>query len=177
MKKVFTISLLILFAVCNSVEAQENSDIYILDGTNTSFAWGRHVSFDKIAVGLGNEGVFELRGDTAVVFVDSSGKPDEQIFGISTDLMTGNKVFEIRHSLGGRFVTVDTLGRYSPELLYVFDRNGKTRGKIDPSGRIVSPKRKTHIRFNPDNVDRTLIAFFFLHQYVPRMPVEARDSE
>ena len=167
-------SLLFSTVVFGSASAQDNAEIYLLDGFNTSFAWGRHVSFDKIAVGLSNEGIYELRNDTIVMLVDFPGRPEERICKISTDFMSGNKVFEMQFFDGLQFVTADTLGIYDPERSAVLDKTGKKRGDVEPSGKILSPRKNVLLSFNARNVDPTLVAFFFLYHYTPR---NKRDAE
>ena len=166
MKKYF--SILFMFMIHNNSGAQENAEMYILDGLNPSFAWGRHIASDKIAVGLSNEGIYELKNDTIIMSVDFPGRPDEPFCKISTDFLTGNKVFEIQSFNGERSVTVDTLGMYNPVGFTILDKTGKPRGRINPSGEIASPRNGTYLRFNADKVDQTLMVFFFLNHFTPR---------
>jgi hypothetical protein len=64
--------------------------IYLFDGEHTSFAYGRVIASGKIAPGLTGEGIYELRGDTAIYLVSHPERQDEPVCKIIDDFMTGN---------------------------------------------------------------------------------------
>jgi hypothetical protein len=139
--------------------------IYLLDGERTSFAYGRVMAADKIAVCLTDEGVYELRGDSAVWIVNHPGLQNELVCRIIDDFSTGYKLF-VTVAPGERLTIVDTVCAYNPVDYTIFDRTGNVAATIKPEGTLVSPQGKT-LLLNVQSIDRLLAAFFFAYHYSP----------
>jgi hypothetical protein len=147
----------------NNYAMPDTADIYVRDGEHTSFAYGRAIAFNKIAVGLVEDGVYELRGDTAVWLVDHPFQQDKPVCRIINDFATGNKLFVAPYER--RMRRVDTVCVYNPGSYTICDKAGNVTGIIEPAGgRIVSPQGKT-LLLNLHRVDKLLAAFFFAHEY------------
>jgi hypothetical protein len=144
---------------------QDTPAIYVLDGEQTSFAYGRTTTVNKIAIGLTDEGVYELRGDTAVWLVNHPARQDELVCRITNDFMTGNKLF-VMVMPDARLTLVDTVCVYNPAAYTIFDKAGNVAGTIKTDGTLVSPQGKT-LLLNLQSVDKLLAAFFFAYHYTP----------
>jgi hypothetical protein len=147
----------------NNVE--DSPAIYIFDGEKTSFAYGRVMAPDKIAIGLTDEGIYELRGDTAIWLVNHPGRQDELLCRIIDDFMTGNKLF-VSTMPDEQMTPLDTLCVYNQHGFMILDKAGNITGTITSDGTIVSMQGKTLLR-NLQSVDRLLVAFFFACHYTP----------
>jgi hypothetical protein len=148
----------------------ENAKVYVLDGENTSFAYGRQIAPNKIAIGLTDEGVYELRGDTAIWLVEHPGRPDEQICSIASDMLTGNKLFLMGIFEEHERIIHDTAGMIEisdPDLSLIFDKAGESTAIIKPNGKIESVSGIPYLYTN-GTIDRKLSAFFLLYHYLPR---------
>jgi hypothetical protein len=146
-------------------EAGDAPVIYVLDGEHTSFAYGRVMASNKIAIGLTREGTYELRGDTAVWLVDHPGRQDEPVCRIIDDFTTGNKLF-VTVAPDEQMTPVDTLCAYNPSAGMVLDRAGNVTGTLQTDGTLVSPQGKA-LLLNLQNIDKLLAAFFFSCHYTP----------
>jgi hypothetical protein len=144
---------------------QDSSVIYVLDGERTSFAYGRVTAPNKIAIGLTDEGVYELYGDTAVWLVNHPDREDEPVCGIINDFMTGNKLF-VLITPGTDPIVIDTVCTYKPGINAILDKAGNHTGTIKHEGTIVSPQGKT-LLLNLQSVDELLAVFFFAYHYTP----------
>ena len=145
-------------------ELPENEEIYVLDGTNRSFVWGRHISLNKIAIGLTNEGVVELRSDNTFWIIGSPMVGDMQVAHIVNDNATGRVIFSL---------SSDTIGGFDPHKREIYDNNSKLLATINPKGEIYSTQGKMYVSVNPEAVDKNLAAFFLLYHYWPKQ----RDNE
>jgi hypothetical protein len=171
-KTVFcAVSCICIASVC---PAQEGSEVvvgqdtpatYLLDGERTSFAYGRVVTPNKIAIGLTDEGNYELRGDSAVWLVNHPQRQDERVCIITDDVATGNKLF-VMTSPDKRQTPVDTICAYNVGAHIVFGKAGNIIGIIQSDGRLLSPQRKA-LLLNLQNVDKLLVAFFVAYHYTP----------
>jgi hypothetical protein len=149
----------------NGNSEQDTPAIYVLDGERTSFAYGRVTAFNKIAIGLTDEGVYVLRGDTAVWLVNHPARQDELVCRINNDFMTGNKLF-VMVMPDARMTPVDTVCAFNPAAYMIFDKAGNVAGTIKSDGTLVSPQGKT-LLLNLQSVDKLLAAFFFAYHYTP----------
>jgi hypothetical protein len=153
------------------VRAQTGNDggdapvIYVLDGEHTSFAYGRVMTSNKIAIGLTREGTYELRGDTAVWLVDHPDRQDEPVCRIIDDFTTGNKLFVVV-TPDEQMTPIDTLCACNPSAGTVLDRAGNVTAIFQTDGTLVSPQGKT-LLLNLQSVDKLLAAFFFSCHYTP----------
>jgi hypothetical protein len=148
----------------------ESSRIYVLDGENTAFAWGRQIAPDKIAIGLTDEGVFELRGDTAIWLVEHPGRPDEQICSIGADILSENKLFLFGIFNEHERMIHDTIGMIDPDSFLIFDKAGEPTATIksdDKNGTIDSMNGITYLHVKA-TTNRKLAAFFLLYHYLPQ---------
>jgi hypothetical protein len=167
----FTISYMCLASICSAqigsevVAGQDSPATYLLDGERTSFAYGRAIAPNKIAIGLTVEGVYELRGDSAVWLVNHPQRQDECVCIITDDVATGNKLF-VMTSPDRRQTPVDTICAYNLAANIVFDKAGKEIGTIQYDGRLVSPKGKD-LLLNLQTVDKLMAAFFVAYHYTP----------
>lgn len=139
--------------------------IYVLDGEHISFAYGRILALNRIAVGLTREGTYELRGDTAVWLVDHPDRSDEPVCRITDDFMTGNKLF-VAVAPDEQMMPLDTLCAYDPIAGTVLDKAGNITGTVKADGTLVSPQGKA-LLLNLQSVDKLLAAFFFSCHYTP----------
>jgi hypothetical protein len=144
-----------------------NEDIYVLDGKNHSFAWGRHIAPDKIAIGLSDEGVFEIRNDNAIWLTAFPESEDRQIADIINDGETGNLIFAYHFPDMERELSRVVIGSYDPSSQKISDKDGKLLATITQDGNIVSPQRETYLYVNVKNSDKRLCAFFFISHYLP----------
>jgi hypothetical protein len=159
-----------LFATAGATKTDsipENAKVYVLDGENTSFAWGRIIAPNKIAIGLTDEGVYELRGDTAIWLVEHPGRPDVQICSIGKDRFTGNILFLSGMLNGPVRIIHDTICMGNMDLSVIFDKSGKSTATIKPNGKIESMSGIPYLYTN-GTIDRKLSAFFLLYHYLPR---------
>lgn len=143
---------------------QDVPEVFIFDGKNTSFAYGRAVAGNRIAVGLTDEGVYELRGDSAVWLVNHPDRDDEQVC-IIIDNRAGSKFF-VSVIPDGHNTPVDTVCVYNPDTYTVFDVAGNITGNIKPDGTVASPQGHA-LLLNMQSVDKLLAAFFFAYHYTP----------
>jgi hypothetical protein len=147
--------------------APKNEDLYVLDGTNHSFAWGRHITPLKIAIGLGDEGVFEIRNNNAIWLVELPDTKDRQIADIVKDKTTGNMIFAHHFSSNGsdEEAPVRIIGSYNVLKQTIFDERGEPLATI-AKGEIVSLQGKVCLHINTE-ASKELSAFFFLYHYRP----------
>jgi hypothetical protein len=164
--------LMVFMFVCLAtagVRAQTGNDggdapvIYVLDGEHTSFAYGRVIASNKIAIGLTREGTYELRDDMAVWLVDHPDRQDEPVCRIIDDFTTGNKLF-VTVAPDEQMTPIDTLCACNPSAGTVLDRAGNVTGILQTDGSLVSPQGKT-LLLNLQSVDKLLAAFFFSCHY------------
>jgi hypothetical protein len=153
-----------------SVLTQAYSQTYILDGKNTSFAYGRISDTNTIALGLSNEGVFELRGDTTIWFIPSNSATGQQVCKIVNDMFTGATLFLMGDYNTSELIR-DTIGIYDNGLSSIKYKTGLTAAIIKPlSGSecsIESPGGNKYLYIKDINAfDKKLIAFFVLHHYL-----------
>ena len=91
--KLFLCVVFACFAFASQAQSTDalpaNEDYFVIDGTNRSFAWGRHIAPDKIAIGLSDEGVYEIRNNNSIWLVNHPKRKDRQIIDITTDEQTG----------------------------------------------------------------------------------------
>jgi hypothetical protein len=149
----------------NGTGGEDVPEIFVLDGEHTSFAYGRVTAANKIAVGLTDEGIYELRNDSAVWSVDNPGQQDELVCKIIDDFETGNKLF-VRVMPDMYFMHADTLCAYNPAGEVILDKTGNFIGAVKSDGTVVSEQGKT-LLMNLQSVDRLLVAFFFACHYTP----------
>jgi len=174
--KLFLFALMFLF-LAFSAQAQSandlpaNEDIYVLDGTNRSFAWGRHIAPDRIAIGLADEGVFEIRNNNAIWLVDSPVMEDMQIADITMDNTTGRLLFtfHIPAELKDHGLPVDTIGGYGLAKQEIYDKQYNesiaTIFQLDKNeyGSVVSRQGKLYATINVKTSNKVLSAFFLLY--------------
>jgi hypothetical protein len=169
-KTVFcAVSCICIASVC---PAQEGSEVvveqdtpatYLLDGERTSFAYGRVVAPNKIAIGLTDEGIYELRGDSAVWLVKRPQQQDERLCIITDDVATGNKLFVI--TIPDKLQTpVDTVCAYNADTYTIFDKAGNIIGIIQSDGRLLSSQGKA-LLLDLHSVDKLMVAFFVAYHY------------
>jgi hypothetical protein len=146
----------------------KNEDIYVLDGKNHSFAWGRHIAPDKIAIGLSDEGVYEIRGN-AIWLVEYPGVEDRQTVDIINDENTGNLLFAYYFPSSGLDEQLPRriIGGYDPLQQVIFDKEENPLANITSEGKIVSPQGDVYVQVNVKTCDKVLSAFFFLYHYLP----------
>ena len=165
-----------------------NEDFFVIDGTNRSFAWGRHIAPDKIAIGLSDEGVYEIRNNNSIWLVNHPKRKDRQIVDITTDEQTGRLVFKYHTSAppapmppvpasGETPIEIAkeemddplVVGCYNPSDQSICLKNDKNPiAVIDKDGNIISPQNRTvYISVNAKTSDKVLSAFFFLFHYYP----------
>ncbi|MDR1595241.1 MAG: hypothetical protein LBS43_12285 [Prevotellaceae bacterium] len=139
-------------------------ETFVMDGERTSFAYGRVKAYNKIAIGLADEGVYELRGDSAVWLVNHPVRQDEIICKIAGNF-TDNKLFV--HVIPDESRTpIDTICVYSTNSSMIFDKAGNITGTIKTDGTVASSQGKTLLT-NLHSVDKLLAAFFFVYHYTP----------
>jgi hypothetical protein len=164
-----------LFATAGATKPDsipEFSEIYVLDGENTSFAYGRITAPNKIAIGLTDEGVFELRGDTAIWFVPSHSTSGQQVCKITNDMLFGNTVF-LMGDFNNAASIPDTIGMYDNNLSIIKYKTGATaaiiKSLLNSECSIESTVGVKYLYLKEINAfDKKLIAFFLLHHYLPR---------
>ena len=165
--KVKTIISICLF-LTNVVLCAQSDDypVYIMDGENTSFAWGRQISQNKIAIGLSEEGIYELRG-SAICLVAHPAMPDRELAHFKRDEISNNTLFILGNSDEAR-EDFPAFGAYNPDSDEFFNASDELIGRLNPSGEIVRPSGSCFLRFNPDKnkPDKILTAFFLLYHYL-----------
>jgi len=148
-----------------------NEDTYVLDGINRSFAWGRHIAPDKIAIGLVDEGVFEIRNNNAIWLVDSPVMADMQIADVTMDSETGRLLFtfHIPEEFKDHGLPIDTIGgydlakqeiydkKYNEPIATIFQTNKKGYGDV------ISAKGELYATINVKTSNKVLSAFFLLY--------------
>jgi hypothetical protein len=151
----------------DSIEVTPPEVQYVLDGQNTSFAWGRQLAPTKIAVGLTDEGVYELRGDSAIWFVDYPDREDMPLCNIATDPVSGNIFFLLDRPQGPVRIIYDTLGITNHDGSLLMDKTGKPMAKLNANEHLESMTGIPYLLTAP-TLDRKLLAFFLWYHYLPR---------
>jgi hypothetical protein len=171
---------------------QDSPAIYIMDGENPSYVWGRQETGGKIVIGLTEEGFYELRGDSAIWHINHPRLGDFQVAHIVRDDETGANFIVMGavmekpkkpnipnipdnpdhpNNLGRpdieNTIEMDVIGIYSPENAEILDKNKETVAMIDRDDKVENSQGKTFLQFNShvNPVDKNLIAFFFLYHY------------
>ena len=181
--KLFLCVVLACFAFASQAQSTDvlppNEDIYVLDGTNRSFAWGIHVAPNKIAIGLTDEGVYEIRNNNAIWLIDSPFTEDRQVADITTDNQTGRLLFTYHIPEEYRFpdMPVDTIGGYNPANREIYDKEyNNPIASVSNDGTVVSAKdRKALVSVNAKTSDKVLSAFFVLHHCLPQKKLRVKN--
>jgi hypothetical protein len=142
-----------------------NEELFILDGEKTDFAYGRYLTPDRIAIGLSDEGVYELRGDTSIWLVEQPGSEDKLILTVRKEEETGHVLFLFALPDG---TVADSFGIYDPERNEIFDKAHEPIASVDVfNNRILSPQAETLLHVFLPAVDKRLAVFFFLYHCRP----------
>ena len=163
--------LLLLLFVNNKAIAQES--LYIKDGQNTDFAWGRQIAFDKIAIGLSDEGIYELRNDTMIWVVGHPTIEDQPLRWVRKDeqgmknefIAWYPSIFE-RHIESSPFIIT---GTYEVNGNRITNDKGEHVASILPNGEVIAPDGNVYFRINYEKSNPVLTAFFFIFHYLPRV--------
>ena len=158
-----------LFLLAFALQAQAQTDeysVFITDGKNASFGWGRQISYDKIAVGLSDEGLYQLR-DSSIWLVSHPDREDARIAYFKQDENLDKIIFIIANA-AEEHEKFFTFGAYDPITDELFDKNNELLGKINKSGEITAPNGQCYLRFNftENKPDKSLTVFFVLYHYL-----------
>jgi hypothetical protein len=142
-----------------------NEEMYILDGQKNYFAFGRYVTPNQIAIGLSDEGKYELRNDTSVWLTSHPAREDILLITIREDAGSGNLLF-----LPARFKgeVPDTIAIYDPEHGEIFTKDYRPLASVDVyANRILSPQTEPLLLVHFPAVNKRLAVFFFLYHCLP----------
>ncbi|MDR2057996.1 MAG: hypothetical protein LBP83_06910 [Dysgonamonadaceae bacterium] len=142
-----------------------NEEMYILDGQKNYFAYGRYLTPNQIAIGLSDEGVYELRNDTAVWLISHPVIEETLLVTVREEEETGNLFFLFTLPNG---TVADTIGIYDSERNEIFDKVFEPLASVDISNNcILSRQAETLLLVYFPAVNRRLAVFFFLHHCLP----------
>ena len=156
-----------------------NEYVYVLDGTNPSFAWGRHIAPDKIAIGLADEGVFEIRNNNSIWLIDSPAMEDTQIADITKNNETGRLLFtfHIPDEFKDHGLPIDTIGGYDLAKQDIYDKQYREpianifQTSEKGYGNVVSAQGELYATINVKTSNKVLSAFFLLYHCLQHKPM------
>jgi hypothetical protein len=142
-----------------------NEELYILDGNKTYFAFGRYLIPNQIAIGLTEEGVYELRNDTAVWLTSRPEGEDLFLITIREERESGNLFFLVALPDGE---VADPIGIYNPIRDEIFNNALEPVASVDIlNNRILSRQAEPLLLVHFPKVNKRLAVFFFLYHCLP----------
>jgi hypothetical protein len=142
-----------------------NEEMFILGGNEPYYGYGRYLAPNQIAIGLTDEGVYELRNDSVVWLVNQPRSEDRAILTVRDEEENELTFFLFTLPHGE---VADTVAIYDSVRGEIFRKNFSPIASVDLSiNRILSPQAEPLLLVHFPKVNKRLAVFFFLYHYLP----------